>query len=73
MLKLFEYLKITATKLAKDKKKNAEKIEDFKAKMDIFLTKDRITFDEYNEILEILEPSEATTSLEIIEEETEEA
>ena len=73
MIKIFEYLKITATKLAKDKKKNAEKIEYFKTKLDIFLTRDRITFDEYNEILEILEPSEAITSLEIIEEETEEA
>jgi hypothetical protein len=64
-------LKILAKKLAR--KGNKEKIEDFKTKLDIFLTRDRITFDEYNEILEILEPSEATTSLEIIEEETEEA
>nr|DAU88245.1 MAG TPA: hypothetical protein [Caudoviricetes sp.] len=55
MIKIFEYLKITATKLAKDKKKNAEKIEDFKAKMDIFLTKDRITAEQYQELCDILE------------------
>ena len=55
MIKIFEYLKITATNLAKDKKKNAEKIEDFKAKMDIFLTKDRITAEQYQELCEILE------------------
>ncbi|GEM_PF-1822123 len=71
MMKTVDYLKILAKKLAR--KGNKEKIEDFKTKLDIFLTRDRITFDEYNEILEILEPSEATTSLEIIEEETEEA
>lgn len=55
MIKLFEYLKITATKLAKDKKKNAEKIEDFKTKLDIFLVKDRITNEEYQELCDILE------------------
>nr|DAX89319.1 MAG TPA: hypothetical protein [Caudoviricetes sp.] len=55
MIKLFEYLKITATKLAKDKKKNAEKIEDFKTKLDIFLVKDRITAEEYQELSDILE------------------
>ncbi|MGP1598351.1 hypothetical protein [Peptoanaerobacter stomatis] len=55
MIKLFEYLKITATKLAKDKKKNAEKIEDFKTKLDIFLVKDRITSEEYQELCDILE------------------
>jgi len=55
MIKLFEYLKITATKLAKDKKKNAEKIEDFKTKLDIFLVKDRITSEEYNQLSDILE------------------
>nr|DAO98087.1 MAG TPA: hypothetical protein [Caudoviricetes sp.] len=71
MMKTVDYLKILAKKLAR--KGNKEKIEDFKTKLDIFLTRDRITFDEYNEILEILEPSEAITSLEIIEEETEEA
>ena len=71
MMKTVDYLKILAKKLAR--KGNKEKIEDFKTKLDIFLTRDRITFDEYNEILEILEPSEAITSLEIIEEEMEEA
>ncbi|EHL17377.1 hypothetical protein HMPREF9630_00544 [Peptoanaerobacter stomatis] len=55
MIKLFEYLKITATKLAKDKKKNAEKIENFKTKLDIFLVKDRITSEEYQELCDILE------------------
>nr|DAN27593.1 MAG TPA: hypothetical protein [Caudoviricetes sp.] len=55
------------------RKGNKEKIEEFKTKLDIFLMKDRITFEEYNEILEILEPVEATTSLESVEEETEEA
>ena len=69
MIKIFEYLKLTATKLAKDKKKNAEKIEYFKTKLDIFLTRDRITFDEYNEILEILEPTAATKALESVGEE----
>ena len=71
MMKTVDYLKILAKKLAR--KGNKEKIEEFKTKLDIFLMKDRITFEEYNEILEILEPTEATTSLEIIEEETEEA
>nr|DAX37139.1 MAG TPA: hypothetical protein [Caudoviricetes sp.] len=71
MMKTVDYLKILAKKLAR--KGNKEKIEDFKTKLDIFLMRDRITFDEYNEILEILEPTEATTSLESIEEETEEA
>nr|DAW69017.1 MAG TPA: hypothetical protein [Caudoviricetes sp.] len=55
MIKIFEYLKITATKLAKDKKKNAEKIEDFKTKLDIFLTRDRITAEQYQELCDILE------------------
>jgi len=71
MMKTVDYLKILAKKLAR--KGNKEKIEEFKTKLDIFLMKDRITFEEYNEILEILEPTEATTSLESIEEETEEA
>ena len=55
MVKLFEYLKITATKLTRDKKKNAEKIEDFKTKIDIFLTKDRITAEQYQELCDIIE------------------
>ena len=55
MVKLFEYLKITATKLTRDKKKNAEKIEDFKNKIDIFLTKDRITAEQYQELCDIIE------------------
>lgn len=55
MIKLFEYLKITATKLTRDKKKNAEKIEDFKTKIDIFLTKDRITAEQYQELCDIIE------------------
>ena len=55
MVKLFEYLKITAIKLVKDKKKNTEKIEDFKTKMDIFFSKDRITSDQYQELCDILE------------------
>lgn len=55
MIKIFEYLKITATKLAKDKKKMLKKIKDFKAKMDIFLTKDRITAEQYQELCDILE------------------
>lgn len=71
MMKTVDYLKILAKKLAR--KGNKEKIEEFKTKLDIFLMKDRITFDEYNEILEILEPSETATALESIEEETEEA
>lgn len=71
MMKTVDYLKILAKKLAR--KGNKEKIEDFKTKLDIFLMRDRITFDEYNEILEILEPSETATALESIEEETEEA
>lgn len=68
MMKTVDYLKIMSKKLAR--KGNKEK---FKTKLDIFLMRDRITFDEYNEILEILEPTEATTSLESVEEETEEA
>lgn len=71
MMKTYDYLKIIAQKLAR--KKDKEKIEEFKTKLDIFLMKDRITFEEYNEILEILEPAEATTALESVEEETEEA
>ena len=71
MMKTVDYLKILAKKLAR--KGNKEKIEEFKTKLDIFLMKDRITFDEYNEILEILEPSETATALESVEEETEEA
>ena len=67
MMKTVDYLKILAKKLAR--KGNKEKIEDFKTKLDIFLTRDRITFDEYNEILEILEPTEATKALESVEEE----
>lgn len=70
MMKTVDYLKILAKKLAR--KGNKEKIEEFKTKLDIFLMKDRITFDEYNEILEILEPSETATALESAEEETEE-
>ena len=71
MMKTVDYLKILAKKLAR--KGNKEKIEEFKTKLDIFLMKDRITFDEYNEILEILEPSETATALESVDEETEEA
>ena len=71
MMKTVDYLKILAKKLAR--KGNKEKIEEFKTKLDIFLMKDRITFDEYNEILEILEPSETATALASVEEETEEA
>ena len=71
MMKTVNYLKILAKKLAR--KGNKEKIEEFKTKLDIFLMRDRITFDECNDILEILEPVEATTSLESVEEETEEA
>lgn len=71
MMKTVDYLKILAKKLAR--KGNKEKIEEFKTKLDIFLMRDRITFDEYNEILEILEPSETATALESVEEETEEA
>ena len=71
MMKTVDYLKIMSKKLAR--KGNKEKIEEFKTKLDIFLMKDRITFEEYNEILELLEPAEATTSLESVEEETEEA
>lgn len=59
MMKTFDYLKIIAKKLAK--KKDKTKIEEFKTKLDIFLMKDRITFEEYNEILEILEPAETTS------------
>lgn len=70
MMKTVDYLKILAKKLAR--KGNKEKIEEFKTKLDIFLMRDRITFDEYNEILEILEPSETATALESVEEETEE-
>lgn len=70
MMKTVNYLKILAKKLAR--KGNKEKIEEFKTKLDIFLMRDRITFDEYNEILEILEPSETDTALESVEEETEE-
>lgn len=55
MVKIYEYLKIVAKKLAKDKTKNAEKIEDFKTKLDIFLTKDRITQEQYQELNDILE------------------
>ena len=55
MVKLFEYLKITATHLTRDKKKNTEKIEGFKTKMDIFLSKDRITSEQYQELFDILE------------------
>ena len=71
MMKTVDYLKILAKKLAR--KGNKEKIEEFKTKLDIFLMKDRITFDEYNEILEILEPSETATALESVDEETDEA
>ena len=71
MMKTVDYLKILAKKLAR--KGNKEKIEEFKTKLDIFLMKDRITFDEYNEILEILESSETATALESIEEEKAEA
>ena len=71
MMKTVDYLKILAKKLAR--KGNKEKIEEFKTKLDIFLMRDRITFDEYNEILEILEPSEMATALESVDEETEEA
>ena len=67
MMKTVDYLKILAKKLAR--KGNKEKIEEFKTKLDIFLMKDRITFDEYNEILEILEPSETATALESVEKE----
>ena len=55
MIKIYEYLKIVAKKLAKDKTKNAEKIEDFKTKLDIFLAKDRITQEQYQELNDILE------------------
>lgn len=55
MIKIYEYLKVVAKKLAKDKTKNAEKIEDFKTKLDIFLAKDRITQEQYQELNDILE------------------
>lgn len=59
MMKTVDYLKILTKRLVR--KGNKEKIEEFKTKLDIFLMKDRIAFDEYNEILELLEPAEGTT------------
>ncbi|EHL20284.1 MAG: hypothetical protein ACTTHM_10030 [Peptoanaerobacter stomatis] len=53
MMKTYDYLKIIAQKLAR--KKDKEKIEEFKIKLDIFLAKDRITAEEYQELNDILE------------------
>lgn len=55
-MKTFDYLKIVSAKIAR--KKDGKEIEDLKLKLDIFLMKDRITIEEYNQILEILEPKQ---------------